>query len=213
MIHRKSPINNNKPKKLVVFLHGYGANGADLFSLSSILSSILPDAEFISPDAPEICEISNLGRQWFSIDKIPHGAIQATKKFLGFLRDEADKLSLNFKDLILIGFSQGAMMSLQSLLSNETVFKGIIAFSGGISKDNILSCKNLIVNKKHINMSTPVILIHGVNDEIVPFSTQKVTKKLLSNIGFTIETTACKDLGHSINEFGISEAIKFIQRL
>ena len=81
-IHTKSPTANISPKQIVFLLHGYGADGADLIDLSSPFSMCLPYAKFISPDAPFECKMSPTGKEWFPIEEIPEGAINASKELL-----------------------------------------------------------------------------------------------------------------------------------
>ena len=62
---RKEPVSGST-RSIVVFLHGYGANGADLLGIADVLSEHLPDTLFVAPDAPETCPGSPMGYQWLS---------------------------------------------------------------------------------------------------------------------------------------------------
>ena len=115
-IHRKSPISGKKPESMVVFLHGYGADGSDLFGLSVPYSNEMLNTQFISPDAPHDCAMSAIGKEWFPIENIPFGATNAAKDFLSLLEHESKSFSIPFEKIVLIGFSQGAMLALQTLL-------------------------------------------------------------------------------------------------
>ena len=59
------PLSGNKSKQLIIFCHGYGADGNDLIGLANYFQQILPDAYFISPNAPETCPMNPMGYQWF----------------------------------------------------------------------------------------------------------------------------------------------------
>ena len=85
-IHTKSPTAGTSPKQIVFLLHGYGADGADLIDLSSPFSMVLPYAKFISPDAPSDCKMSPMGKEWFPIEEIPNGAINASNELLNLIR-------------------------------------------------------------------------------------------------------------------------------
>ena len=61
------PASGGMPKQLVIFVHGYGASGNDLIALAENIAEVLPDAAFLSPDAPTQCEMSPFGYQWFSL--------------------------------------------------------------------------------------------------------------------------------------------------
>ena len=115
-IYRHKPAAGGLSSHLVVFLHGYGADGKDLIDLANPFSMALPNATFISPDAPDPCAMSPQGRQWFPIEEIPNGAIRASESLIKLINKEAEDLNLTFKDVVLIGFSQGAMRSIQCLL-------------------------------------------------------------------------------------------------
>ena len=58
---------SGQAKRLVVFLHGYGADGNDLIDIGRAWQGLLPDAAFVSPHAPEPCGQAPTGRQWFSL--------------------------------------------------------------------------------------------------------------------------------------------------
>ncbi len=60
----------------VIFLHGFGASGDDLIDFSGFLAGSLPDTVFYAPDAPEPCEVSPFGRQWFSMDDHDPGLLR-----------------------------------------------------------------------------------------------------------------------------------------
>ena len=160
-IHRQNPAAGGNPNKLVVFLHGYGADGKDLIDLANPFGMALPNASFISPDAPHQCAMSPQGRQWFPIEEIPQGAIKASLGLLYLIESEAKKLNLTFKDVILIGFSQGAMMSMQCLLINQEQLHAIIGYSGALRQDNIDAANDQILNGKHKFSDTPILLVHG----------------------------------------------------
>ena len=210
-IYRRPPAAGGISNKLVVFLHGYGADGKDLIDLANPFSMAMPNATFISPDAPHPCTMSPSGREWFPIDQIPTGAIKASENLISLIQDEAKSLNLSFKDVILIGFSQGAMMSLQCLLINKQQFSAIIGYSGALREENVEAAHNQIINGKHNFANTPVLLIHGEKDEVVPFQSLISSKNLLNNIGFNIQTLSRPNLGHGIDPEGISAGMELLK--
>ena len=212
-IYRRPPAAGGISNKLVVFLHGYGADGKDLIDLANPFSMAMPNATFISPDAPHPCTMSPSGREWFPIDQIPTGAIKASENLISLIQDEAKSLNLSFKDVILIGFSQGAMMSLQCLLINNQQFSAIIGYSGSLREENVEAAHNQIINGKHNFANTPVLLIHGEKDEVVPFQSLINSKNLLNNIGFNIQTLSRPNLGHGIDPEGISAGMELLKTI
>ena len=212
-IHTKSPTVDISPKQIVFLLHGYGADGADLIDLSSPFSMVLPYAKFISPDAPFECKMSPTGKEWFPIEEIPKGAINASNELLNLIKNECNKENLKFENVLLIGFSQGAMMSIQSLLLSDYNFLGIIGYSGGTSLENINASRHLIHKNTHKNSSTPVLLVHGEEDDIVPFSSLDNAKKLLNEVGFDVKTVNRPGLAHGIDPDGISAGMEFVKNI
>ena len=212
-IYRQNPAAGGNANKLVVFLHGYGADGKDLIDLAKPFGMALPNASFISPDAPHPCAMSPQGRQWFPIEEIPMGAIRASLGLLDLIQNEIKKLSLTFKDVILIGFSQGAMMSMQCLLINNEQLGAIIGYSGALKKENIDAANDQILNGKHKYSDTPILLVHGEQDEVVPFQSLEKSKNLLNKIGFNVQTLSRQDLAHGIDPEGISKGMEFLKSL
>ncbi|MBL6679687.1 MAG: hypothetical protein ISQ39_02765 [Alphaproteobacteria bacterium] len=212
-IYRQGPAAGGKSNKLVIFLHGYGADGKDLIDLANPFSMALPNATFISPDAPFPCAMSPQGRQWFPIEEIPMGAIEASNNLLSLIEKEAQTIGLNFKDVILIGFSQGAMMSMQCLLLSKFQLSGIIGYSGALREQNIEAAKYNVIDGKHKFPSTPVLLVHGEQDEVVPFQMLEKSKVLLDGIGFNTRTLSRPNLGHGIDPEGISKGMEMLKQL
>ncbi len=212
-IYRQNPPAGGNAHKLVVFLHGYGADGKDLIDLANPFGMALPNASFISPDAPHPCAMSPQGRQWFPIEEIPKGAIKASLGLLDLIENEAKKLDLTFKDVILIGFSQGAMMSMQCLLINNKQLGAVIGYSGALRQENIDAANDKILNGKHKFSDTPILLVHGEQDEVVPFQSLERSKNLLNNIGFNTQTLSRQNLAHGIDPEGISKGMEFLKTL
>jgi phospholipase/carboxylesterase len=207
--------NTKTPKYLVVFLHGYGANGENLISLSREFSHVLPEAHFISPNAIEPWEGGFPGcYQWFSLSNgferkaMAHMAadiIRSNQIFKNFLKTQLNRFNLTTKNLILVGFSQGAMMATyQGLISDEKP-AGIIAFSGKVILPEMLGQKT--INKPNI------CLIHGESDSVVPFENFLEGEKLLKQEQISFESHAIANLDHSIDMRGIKAAQGFIKTI
>ena len=212
-IYRHKPAAGGLSSHLVVFLHGYGADGKDLIDLANPFAMALPNATFISPDAPFPCAMSPQGREWFPIEEIPNGAIKASDNLLNLIKKEAEDLNLTFKDVVLIGFSQGAMMSMQCLLLNKFQLGAIIGYSGALRDENIKAADSLIVGGKHKFSDTPILLVHGEQDEVVPFQSLQKSKSLLDSVGFNVETLSRPKLGHGIDPEGISRGMEMLKQL
>src|SRR5882757_7889395 len=122
-------------KQLVVFLHGYGADGNDLIDLGRAWQGLLPDAAFVSPHAPRPCGQSPMGREWFPLTfRQPNerwdGVQAAAPALNAFLDAELKRRNLPPESLALVGFSQGTMMALHIGLRRAVVSAAIVGYSG-----------------------------------------------------------------------------------
>lgn len=199
------PFSGAKAKNLVVFLHGLGSNGDDLLGLVPYFHEMLPDCHFYSPNGIEVCDMGPWGYQWFSLKNRDHDIIanevrKNEPKILDLIESKLNELQLTFEDLVLIGFSQGTMMSLYLTHSLSTKIAAVVGFSGAFYPPEVIN-----------NIETPVCLIHGTDDEVVSFSSLDHAKEKLSNFGVkNVETYAIKNLGHSIDLSGLKHAASFL---
>jgi predicted esterase len=113
-------------KQLVVFLHGYGADGNDLIGIGKQWAQFLPDAVFVSPHAPEPCGGAPMGRQWFGLTfRDPNerwaGVNKARPVLDAFLDAELARHGLAEGKMALVGFSQGTMMALHAGLRRKSL--------------------------------------------------------------------------------------------
>ena len=192
---------------LMVMLHGYGSNGDDLASLAPFFEPILPDTEFYSPDGIEACEMGVYGFQWFSLyDRSDKAiALELEKKadqVRQMIKNKAESLGLTEKNVILLGFSQGTMLGIYLSLSSAVPYKAVIGFSG-----------RLFAPKEVKNTTTPICLIHGQEDEVVPFDSILLAKEQLKKLGSKIEILEVPNLGHSIDMSGLKFAVEFVKRI
>ena len=122
-------------KQLVVFLHGYGADGNDLIEIGRQWQGWLPDAAFVAPNAPEPCAGAPMGRQWFTLTfRDPHerwrGVNGAGPGLDAWLDAELTRYGLDASKLALVGFSQGTMMALHVGLRRARAPAAILGYSG-----------------------------------------------------------------------------------
>lgn len=205
----KGSKNLGGPKKLVILIHGYGADKNDLFDLIPYFSNSLPDTHFISVEGPENCEIG-FGYQWFSLkqitlDFIIKGAEKAYGLLNSFITRQLQRFNLKNGDLLLIGFSQGAMMSLYAGLQREENVAGIISFSGSLPFD-VNSLK-----KKNLNTSN-ILLTHGTADDVLPYDHFLTAQKLLKELNIPFESCSVEGMGHYVNAECIDAAKNFIRK-
>lgn len=200
-----------KATSVVVFLHGYGADGADLLGLAEPLSRYLPDTAFYAPNAPEPCRNNPMGFQWFPIPWLD-GASEAEARasmersvedlngfFDGVLRREG----LDADRMVVVGFSQGTMMALHVLPRRAEPVAGIIGFSGRLLAPELLAGE--------VRVRPPVLLLHGDQDPMVPFADLGLAERALSGAGFDVATHTMRGTGHGISPDGLGVALSFLR--
>ncbi len=194
-------------KKLVVFLHGYGSNGDDLISLAPYWAPLLPEAAFLSPNAPFPCEMAPYGFQWFSLEnRDPQMKLGGVKVAAGFLDTYLDQQLARFKlterDLALVGFSQGTMTALHVGPRRAQALAGIVGYSGAL-----IGAQEL---PGEIRSRPPVLLVHGTGDPVVPFEAMAQAATALKGVDIPVTTEARPNLPHSIDEVGLQKGGAFL---
>jgi len=201
---------SGEARSLVIFLHGYGADGADLLGLADPLGPHLPDTVFVAPDAPEPCAGNPFGRQWFPIPWLDgsseaaaaEGIARSSADLDAFLDAQLDVEGLTPDRLAVIGFSQGTMMALHVLPRRPEPVAGIVAFSGRLLRPDLLSAEVL--------SKPPVLLLHGDQDQMVPFAEMAAAGRALTEAGFETYGHVMKGAGHGIAPDGLSVALAFL---
>ncbi len=202
------PASGGKPRRLVVMLHGLGADGSDLIGLAPYWAPLLPEAEFLSPDAPFPCDMAPFGRQWFSLqDRTPSAilaGVRAAAPILDAFLDEAlEARGLDETSLALVGFSQGTMMSLYVGLRRAAAPAAIVGFSGALIGAETLA--------QEIRARPPVLLVPGDADEVVPPQALPLAESGLQAAGVPVEVLSCPGLGHGIDEAGLKRGGEFLR--
>ena len=208
---RKAPV-SGETRSAVVFLHGYGANGADLLGLADPLGEHLPDTLFVAPDAPEACAGAPMGFQWFPIPWIDGSseeesmagmtrAVEDLNAFLDALMVDEDLLP---EQVVLFGFSQGSMMALHVAPRREDPFAGVVAFSGRLLAPELLADE--VVSR------FPILLVHGDQDDVVPPQSLPAAAEALQEAGWEdVFAHIMKGTGHGIAPDGLSVALAFMR--
>ena len=200
-----------KTGSVVVFLHGYGADGNDLLGLADPLGPHLPDTVFYAPDAPERSTANPMGYQWFPIpwldgsseEEAMRGMAAAADDLNAFLDNVLADEGITPDRLVLVGFSQGTMMALQVAPRRDVPVAGVVGFSGRLVQPELL--ENEVVSRP------PVLLLHGDADEVVPPQSLPEAGNALSAAGFTVYAHVMKGTGHGIAPDGLSVALAFIR--
>lgn len=203
---------SGETRSAVIFLHGYGANGADLLSLADPLGEHLPDTMFIAPDAPERCAGAPMGFQWFPIPWIDGSseeesragmerAVDDLNAFLDGMMVDHDLLP---EQVAVFGFSQGSMMALHVVPRREDPIAGIVAFSGRLLDPDLLV--------DEVQSRMPVLLVHGDQDDVVPPQSLPEAAEALQQAGWQdVFAHVMQGTGHGIAPDGLQVALAFLR--
>jgi phospholipase/carboxylesterase len=205
---------SGQAQQLVVFLHGYGADGNDLIEIGKQWQRWLPDAAFVSPHAPEACGMAPTGRQWFGLTfRDPHErwrGVQAAKPGLdAFLDAELARTGVSATRLALVGFSQGAMMAMHVGLRRGVQPAAIIGYSGMLvmpegTGPDALAAEDL--------RRPPVLLMHGGQDEVIPPEALFVSTEALAVAEIPCQWHLSPEMGHSIDGEGLRQGGLFLMQ-
>ena len=201
------PSSENPPKQMIIFVHGYGADGNDLIGLVNYFQSTLPDAIFLSPHAPEACSMNPSGYQWFDLTSTDPAVLWskilvAADHLNEFIDSKLLEYNIAEENLALIGFSQGTMMSLHVSLRRKNTMAAVLGYSGRLIGADLL--KDDLISKPSI------YLIHGDQDPMVPYQESLTAEKVLKEYSIDIKTHISEHTQHSIAEDGLRIGVDFL---
>lgn len=204
------PAAGGKPRRLVVLLHGLGADGNDLIGLAPYWAPLLPETEFLSPNAPFPCDTAPYGFQWFSSRDRSRPAVLAGVRAVApildaFLDEALAARGLGDGDLALAGFSQGTMMSLFVGMRRAQPLAGILGYSGRLLAPELLA--------NELRSRPRILLVHGTEDPLVPYQSLAAAQSELTALGVAVETLICPGIGHSIDERGLRRGGQFLEEV
>jgi phospholipase/carboxylesterase len=206
---RLPPAAGGAPKQLVVFLHGYGADGNDLIGLGREWARLLPHAAFVSPNAPEPCAMSPVGRQWFNLTfrdsgELVRGVKHAAPALDAFIDAELKRLNLPARALALVGFSQGTMIALGVGLTRNPAPAAIVGYSGALA--------TLETVPGGPGSGPAILLVHGDVDQVIPVDAMFMAREQLAKVGLPVEWHVAEGVGHGIDGEGLRLGGAFLRQ-
>jgi phospholipase/carboxylesterase len=201
-------------RQLVVFLHGYGADGNDLIDIGRAWQGLMPQAAFVSPHAPEPCGQAPVGRQWFPLTfRDPNerwtGVNKAAPVLERFLDAELKRRNLPPSALALVGFSQGTMMALHVGLRRAVAPVAIVGYSGLLSVPPDANAEKFAAE---VTSRPPVLLVHGDQDDLIPAQALFHAASGLASLGVPVEWHLSAGIGHGIDQEGLRHGGEFLAR-
>ncbi len=211
---RIAPRSRGPARQLVIFLHGYGADGNDLIDLGRLWQTPMPDAAFVSPHAPEPCAQSPLGRQWFSLtfrEKNERwvGVNKAAPVLNHFIDEELKRHDLPGSALALVGFSQGTMMALHVGLRRPEPPAAIVGYSGLFVLPEGAKPETMA---PEIKVRPPILLVHGDSDTLIPPQALFHSTQDLAALDIPTEWHIAAGLGHGIDQEGLRQGGEFLAK-
>lgn len=206
------PNDKTPPTSLAILLHGLGADRFDLLDLGRIWQQILPHTVFVSPDAPFPCDMAPVGRQWFSLNgevrtvaNVTTALQPSVSSLNSFIEAMQEKFSIPSSKTALIGFSQGAMMSLYVAPRRKDPLAGVLAYSGLLPGADTLSTEAL--------SKPPILLVHGEEDPVVPVQGSLQAAQILQENDFLVGLHTEAGLPHSIGQQGLEKGAAFLREI
>ena len=200
-----------KHKKLLILLHGYGANGLDLMPIGDYIKKTVTkfELDYSAPDAFEICDANPSGFQWFKLspdrDYSYNTEVKkvSAKVLSDIIMQETQNHHIKISDVILCGFSQGGMVALSTSLTAKDKPLATICLSG-LLVDNISPIGKMQPN---------ILVMHGEEDDVLPIDFYNKTKQKLDDHGIEYQAKSYPNLGHSISQDELDDLIIFLENL
>jgi phospholipase/carboxylesterase len=197
----RQPIIEADTPPLLLLLHGIGSNEHDLYGFAPFL-----DGRFliISVRAPNTLGPGSYA--WFDADFTPQGPVinpeqaEASRKTLiTFLQEAVIAYSADPKQVYLMGFSQGAIMSASIALTRPELVAGAVLMSGRILPE----IRSLIASKEELS-GLPFLVVHGTADMVLPITHGRASRELLSSLPVDLAYHEYP-MGHEVNQESLSE--------
>ncbi|HCA5028409.1 TPA: dienelactone hydrolase family protein [Acinetobacter baumannii] len=194
----------------VILLHGVGSNGHDLEVVGEFFKSNFPALEYVSPNAPFNFMNSPNAYQWFSITGVTEGnryarVVEARSSFDEKIREilKENQMENQLERVVFCGFSQGAIMALDAVVSGRWPIGGVISIAGRLTSPI----------KSGINKNTKVLLIHGEADTVIPVTESQLAYQELHAAEMKVELNIFPFTAHQITQSILDLSVDFINKI
>ncbi len=199
----------SKEYSLIVLMHGYGSNMADLAGLTPAINRT--DFLYACPNAPTAFDLGmgQTGYAWANLygNTYDQEALASEDKFMTFLEEVEATYPMRQDKLILGGFSQGGMMAYQIGLPLPDRFAGVFALSSTVKSPD------LIRPRLPERRDQPIFVAHGTIDMIAPIQAGRGSIDLLRKWGFSPEYHEYEGMAHEIHQEVIDDFVHWLDRL
>ena len=190
------------PEQLIVLLHGWCADGRDMAPLAQALRLAFPQAAVIAPDAPQVTDGGRRGRQWYPVDGLtPQNWAERVAAALPpiepFLRQQQQRLGVGPAATALGGFSQGAILSLETVGLHDGIAGRVLAFGGCYVKPPEAAPRH-----------TTVHLFHGSDDRVIPADGSRNALARLAELQGDATIDIAEGIGHQLHPVLIDCALQ-----
>ncbi len=189
------------PEQLILLLHGVGADGASMAPLAQALRAEFPQAALIAPDAPHPFDAGGPGRQWFSVAGITEAnraerVAAALPPLVAWVRQTQDRLRVGPAATAIAGFSQGAILALETALREDGLAGRVLAFGGRFAAPPIAAPRH-----------TTVHLFHGGADPVIPAAHARAALEALGALQGDATLDIAEGTGHAIHPALVQRAL------
>lgn len=196
-------------KNIVILIHGYGSSAYDIIGITPLFTKLAPTTTFIAPSAPLPCSLG-FGQAWFPLNENPttgklevtdlKSVAKANKILKEFIQYISSTYHVDTHHIALFGFSQGGIMALFQGLHSKQKFASIVGHSTIFFDDPLTT----------FNTKQNILLIHGKQDEVIPFDTFAKTKNFLNTKHVAFQEFTKTAMGHNVDSESLQVAEKFL---
>lgn len=196
------------PTLLFLLFHGVGGSPSDLRPLMQRLRQEYPQAALVSLPAPHPFDGvpgGGAGGQWFSVRGVddanrPQRVAAALPGFVQAVRAQQARFGVDWQCTALVGFSQGAIMSLEAVQAEPRLAGRVLAFSGRYA-----------TQPEHPPVDTTLHLLHGLQDAVVPARPTMESAQRLVEMGADVTGDAMPGIGHELHPKLIEKAVEHLR--